>query len=187
MVIQLFSNTIPFCSLPPTSITMVKSLIKLLAIPALLTGLVQSHPMDVKQKRDQYPDCPLRVEIPENTFYNIGDNWEIKWDPTGIPDGPLNLIIQSQLVTPFYTGTVYNYWTGQYVDTYSWDSAAIRIPDPLVSSGGYTWPISIIGPSNHTGPEYRYAAYISYTVLYSDHGDVSKSCSTPEFHVTTPA
>lgn len=90
---------------------MVKSLIQLLAIPALLAGLVQSHPMDVK--RDQYPDCPLRVEIPENTFYNIGDNWEIKWDPTGIPDGPLNLIIQSQLVTPFYTGTYYNYWTGQ--------------------------------------------------------------------------
>ncbi|KAI1743073.1 hypothetical protein F4680DRAFT_391843 [Xylaria scruposa] len=164
---------------------MVKSLIQLLAIPALLAGLVQSHPMDVK--RDQYPDCPLRVEIPDNTFYNIGDNWEIKWDPTGIPDGPLNLIIQSSLVTPFYTGTVYNYWTGQYVDTYSYDSAAIRIPDPLVSSGGYTWPISIIGASNHTGPEYRYEAFISYTVLYSDHGDVSKSCSTPEFHVTTPA
>ncbi|KAJ3577212.1 hypothetical protein NPX13_g3353 [Xylaria arbuscula] len=165
---------------------MTKSLIQLLAIPALLAGLVQSHPTDVK--RDQYPPCPLRIDIADGDYLNIGDNFEIKWDPTGLPEAPVNLIIQSQLVTPWVSGHYYNPFTHREEDILEFDAASIRIPDPPLSSRGYTWPVEIIGRSNHTGPEYRYAAYISYTVLIVEGaGDVSESCSTPEFHVTTPA
>ncbi|KAK5636611.1 hypothetical protein RRF57_012323 [Xylaria bambusicola] len=66
---------------------MAKSLMKLLAVPALLAGIAQSLPAAIKRQ----DPCPFTVDIPLDTYYKVGDYLEITWDPDGLVEGKIQL------------------------------------------------------------------------------------------------
>jgi hypothetical protein len=83
---------------------MAKSLMKLLAIPALLAGMAQSRPTQVEARQDNSDTCPFTAVIPDNAYYQVGSDLVLTWNPGKLPPGTLQLDVQSNLISPIITG-----------------------------------------------------------------------------------
>lgn len=79
---------------------MARSLMKLLAILALLAGIAQSRPTEIKSR----DTCPFTTIVPDNTSYQVGSNFVLTWNPDNLPPGIIDLQVQSSLVVPIITG-----------------------------------------------------------------------------------
>ncbi|RWA08971.1 hypothetical protein EKO27_g6119 [Xylaria grammica] len=157
---------------------MAKSLMKLLAIPALLAGIAQSRPTEI-EGRD---DCPFTVAIPDNTYYQEGSNFVLTWNPDKLPPGTLDLQVQSSLIVPIITGYGTNIY-GQTIPIYDFKGGYKKLGSPDLKERTYTWPVEII--ANATGPEYVYSISGYYTIQYNPpYGDTTGYCTTPNFHVS---
>ncbi|KAI1346522.1 hypothetical protein F5Y01DRAFT_19441 [Xylaria sp. FL0043] len=159
--------------------TMAKSLIKLLAIPAVLAGIAQSRPTEIQARQDT---CPFTTVVPDNAYYQVGDNFVLEWNPDKLPPGTLTLQVYSSLVKPIITGYGTNIF-GQTVPIYDYQLASKQLGSHDLKDRSFTWPVEILG--NATGPDYVYALSGYYTVIYNyPYGDTTDDCATGNFHVS---
>ncbi|KAH8159791.1 hypothetical protein CIB48_g8455 [Xylaria polymorpha] len=146
------------------------SLVKLLAIPALLARVSQSAPTGVPIG----DTCPFTTVVPDNAYYQEGSDFVLAWNPDNLPPGTINLVAQSSLAVPILTGTV---------PIYDYKAVSKKLGDPNIEDRAYTWPVEIIG--NATGSEYVYLISGYYTLQYNPpYGSTTGYCTTANFHVS---
>ncbi|KAI1371817.1 hypothetical protein F4677DRAFT_449995 [Hypoxylon crocopeplum] len=119
---------------------MAKFLMKLLAIPALLTGAGA---------------IKILTDIPYNSTFEVGSEFVLEWEPEDRTD-TFKLTMNTFLVAPIlvYPGPSYDY-----------QDRNIVLDDAVkFSDGNYTW---VIGPvDGRTGYEYWYRFGIQYSNTY---------------------
>ncbi|KAI0427965.1 hypothetical protein F5Y09DRAFT_314583 [Xylaria sp. FL1042] len=158
---------------------MAKSLMKLLAIPALLAGIAHGLPT---KRTEPSPYCIFTTSVPTNATYQVGDEFVLTWDPTGLPAGTLDLQVESALVTPIIIGYGINIF-GQKVPIYDYKGGYKKIGSPNLEDKTFTWTVEVI--ANSTGAEYQYYLSGTYTTSHNSDGSISSDdCSTPTFHVS---
>lgn len=79
---------------------MAKSIMKLLAIPAILAGIAQGRPTEIKGR----DTCPFTTVVPDNASYQEGTNFVLTWNPDNLPPGTIDLQVQSSLAVPIIVG-----------------------------------------------------------------------------------
>ncbi|KAI1109980.1 hypothetical protein F5Y14DRAFT_430496 [Nemania sp. NC0429] len=152
---------------------------KTLALPALLlAGMAQALP-SLKPRVE--PGCAIKTEFPAGATYKPGDKITIEWSTEGLPDGNINLSVQSQLVTPVIIGYKYP-WMKPPVPIYDFKGGDIFFDPIPLENKKFEWTVEVVGDAK--GDEYRY--FVDgwyYTGYYSD-GNTSDSCFTNDFKVS---
>ncbi|KAI0904328.1 hypothetical protein F4823DRAFT_216563 [Ustulina deusta] len=132
---------------------MAKSLMKLLAISALLTGAVQS--------------IDFLNDIPVGAYYQEGAEFVLEWTPE-VKTDTFKLQVASSLVNPIlaqpstgYAGPLYDYR----------EISAVLDDAVKLTAGNFTWVIELI--DGRSGDDYYYRFGASYentsAYLYSFH------------------
>ncbi|KAI1123322.1 hypothetical protein F5Y10DRAFT_286267 [Nemania abortiva] len=163
---------------------MAPSVMKTLALPTLLlAGAAQALPsLNLNFLKPRVPQpCAVKTMFPDGATYKPGDKITIEWSADGLPEGNMRLSVQSGLIKPIITGYGYN-WYGQLVPIYDFKGGAVFLDPVPIEDEKLVWTVAVV--ANSTGDEYQYYADGIYYTLYSDHGDVSESCSTNFFHVS---
>ncbi|GAW18653.1 hypothetical protein ANO14919_081340 [Xylariales sp. No.14919] len=152
---------------------------KFLAAPVLFTGIAQGLPAAVKRQ----DPCPFTVDIPADTYYKVGDDLNVTWNPDALPEGTIQLQVYSQLITPIITGYVYN-WYGKLIPVKDFHLASKQLGFTDLKERSYTWQVEVLG--NATGPEYVYTVGGTYVLHYGapGYGDTTDYCTIPQFHVS---
>ncbi|KAF2969160.1 hypothetical protein GQX73_g4400 [Xylaria multiplex] len=121
---------------------MTKSLMKLLAIPALLAGAVQG--------------LHFTNDIPVNSYYEVGTEFVLEWVPEARTDG-FRLQLSSFLSEPIYVGPPTGPWTGPQYD-YKSQTVDLDLAVPF-AAGNYTWVVEPWDNRTGSGWFYSFAAY----------------------------
>ncbi|KAI8946050.1 hypothetical protein F4801DRAFT_566018 [Xylaria longipes] len=163
---------------------MAPSAMKTLALPTLLlAGAAQALPsLNLNFLKPRVPQpCAVKTMFPDGATYKPGDKITIEWSADGLPEGNMELSVQSGLITPIITGYGYN-WFGQLVPIYDFKGGAVFLDPVPIEDEKLEWTVAVV--ANSTGDEYQYYVNGMYYTHYSDTGDSSDSCSTNYFHVS---
>ncbi|KAI1426627.1 hypothetical protein F5Y12DRAFT_741780 [Xylaria sp. FL1777] len=163
---------------------MTPSAMKTLALPALLlAGAAQALPsLNLNFLKPRVPQpCAVKTMFPDGATYKPGDKITIEWSASGLPEGDMELSVQSGLITPIITGYGYNIY-GQLVPIYDFKGGAVFLAPVPIEDEKLEWTVAVV--ANATGDEYQYYVNGMYYTHYSNTGDSSESCSTNFFQVS---